>query len=276
MLGTAAAIVMSTPEAARQLVEEFPELGATARRRDSERLRRGRLRRRCDAAARRPRSSASCTPVTSTRRAGLRQRDQSSVRRLVGGGRPGVEILTRSHYFLLEAIEQLLDATRASGSSRAASGRRDLGRRPRARRAVGCRRPPRLHVARRVDRADALRRPALPADAAPRAGAAFDDGARQDLRVPRVRAADPGGGPAGRRARPGRRVRAWNRLRSGRRRRPRDGDRGAMSDRTEPIGDDGFARRFSYEALAGEVASVVGRRGGGSSTGSSHATRHQG
>ena len=40
--------------------------------------------------------------------AGLRQRDQSRFRRALGGGSPGVDILPRSHFYLVEAIKTML------------------------------------------------------------------------------------------------------------------------------------------------------------------------
>ena len=115
MLGTAAAIVMSTPEAAHQLVEEFPELAdrpvtAIPNGYDAADFHRGG-----------PSASRSSEKIRIVHSgylhtaAGLRQRDQSRVRRLVGGGQPGVEILTRSHYFLLQAVDRVLrsDPSRA-------------------------------------------------------------------------------------------------------------------------------------------------------------------
>ena len=39
---------------------------------------------------------------------GLRQRNAAPMRRLLGGAVPGVDFLTRSHYFLLEAVDRLL------------------------------------------------------------------------------------------------------------------------------------------------------------------------
>ena len=111
MLGTAAAIVMSTPEAARQLVDEFPELAG----RRVTAIPNGYDAADFDGAATPSGSPSEKFRIVHTgylhTELGLRQRDQSFVRRLAGGGRPGVEILTRSHYFLLEAIERLFVAT---------------------------------------------------------------------------------------------------------------------------------------------------------------------
>jgi len=99
-LGTAAAIIMSTPEAARQVIEEFPELAD----RPVVAIPNG-----YDAADFRDVPALEVdgdkfrivhTGYLHTS-AGLQQRDRSSFRRFVGGGSPGVEILTRSHFFLL-------------------------------------------------------------------------------------------------------------------------------------------------------------------------------
>ena len=108
MLGTAAAIVMSTPEAAREVSAEFPELAGkrvTA------------IPNGFDAAdfadvppaARAPEKFRIVHTGYLHTLAGLRQRDQSLLRRAVGGGHPEVRILTRSHYFLLEAVDRLLE-----------------------------------------------------------------------------------------------------------------------------------------------------------------------
>ena len=47
---------------------------------------------------------------------GLRQRKMAAAHRLVGGGTPGVDILTRSHLFLLEAVERLVARDPSLGS----------------------------------------------------------------------------------------------------------------------------------------------------------------
>src|SRR2546430_5624918 len=108
MLGTAAAIVMSTPEAARQLVEVFPELAdrpivsipngydaadfadEPATRKDPAKFR------------------IVHTGYLHTE-LGLQQQRGAKLRQLLGGATPGVEILTRSHVYLLRAVEQLLE-----------------------------------------------------------------------------------------------------------------------------------------------------------------------
>ena len=66
---------------------------------------------------------------------GLQLRGSLPLRKLLHGSVPGLDILTRSHVNLVEAVNRLL----ASGSvarrhARAASGRRPHGRRPRGRR----------------------------------------------------------------------------------------------------------------------------------------------
>jgi glycosyltransferase involved in cell wall biosynthesis len=277
LLGTAAAIVMSTPEAARQLVDEFPELG----RRRVTAIPNG-----FDAAD----FDGATAPVASPSKtfrivhtgylhtaAGLRQRDQSFVRRLVGGGRPGVDILTRSHYFLLEAIERLLQ--------------RDPTLRERLE----------LHLAGVISAVDS--------ELAERSGIAVLHGYMSHAEsIALMRTADllflpMQELPAGQRSTtvPGK---TYEYLASGRRIlaavppgdardliaasgrgivcEPSDVDglaraiTDAMSTRTESIRNDEFARRYSYEALAGEVASVVADVVEESSTGSNHATRHHG
>lgn len=106
LLGSAAAIVMSTPEAARQLLEAFPELGgrpvvAIPNGYDA-----------ADFAGEAPAGDPGRFRIVHTgylhTELGLQQRQSGRLRRLLGGGCPGVEILTRSHVYLLEAVERLL------------------------------------------------------------------------------------------------------------------------------------------------------------------------
>lgn len=106
-LASAAAIVMNTPEAAAQLVTAFPELG---RRRvlaipngfDSS-----------DFAETVAPAAAGAFRVVHTgdlhTAFGLRHRSAGLVRRLLGGTLGDVDILPRSHVFLLEAVDRLLE-----------------------------------------------------------------------------------------------------------------------------------------------------------------------
>lgn len=105
LLGDAAAIVMNTPEAAARLTRAFPELGqrivvsitngfdaddfsGPAPVREDDRFR----------------IVHSGTMHTST---GLRLRHRRRVRRILGGADPGLDMLPRSHVYLLEALERL-------------------------------------------------------------------------------------------------------------------------------------------------------------------------
>jgi glycosyltransferase involved in cell wall biosynthesis len=106
-LGTAAAIVMSTSEAVKQLLAAFPELNG----RPVVAIPNG-----YDAAdfAEPVRAQAEQTAFRIVHtgylhtETGLGQRRRSRVRRFLGGSDPGVDILTRSHVYLLEAVDKLL------------------------------------------------------------------------------------------------------------------------------------------------------------------------
>lgn len=106
-LRAAAAIVMNTPEAARRLVETFGEL----RDRAVVSVTNG-----FDAAdfatpAPPPRGDGRFRIVHTGylhTEDGLHQRRTARLRRIVGGSVPGVDILARSHVFLLEAVERLI------------------------------------------------------------------------------------------------------------------------------------------------------------------------
>ena len=108
LLGTAAAIVMSTPEAAYQLVQEFPELAA--RRVVS-------ITNGYDAADFADVPLAATDPMKFRivhtgylhTELGLQERQRRTMRRILGGATPGVDILTRSHVYLLEAVDRLLE-----------------------------------------------------------------------------------------------------------------------------------------------------------------------
>jgi len=106
LLGSAAAVVMSTPEAARQVVEAFPELAG----RPVVSITNG-----YDAAdfgeggevVREPGVFRIVHTGYLHTEMGLQQRRRARLQRVVGGATPGVDILTRSHVFLLEAVDRL-------------------------------------------------------------------------------------------------------------------------------------------------------------------------
>ena len=106
LLGQADAVVMSTPEAARRVLEEFPEFSRKPvcaipngyEPTDFE----GPLPGRTDGLFRIVHTGYLHTDL------GLRYRKLRRLRRLVGGMVPGVDVFPRSHVYLLEAIEQLL------------------------------------------------------------------------------------------------------------------------------------------------------------------------
>lgn len=107
LLGTAAAVVMNTPEAANRLVAAFPEL--------SDRLVVS-IPNGFDASDFPPRSPAATngrfrivhTGYLHTDH-GLRLRKTQPVRRVVGGTATRVDILPRSHLFLLRALDALIE-----------------------------------------------------------------------------------------------------------------------------------------------------------------------
>ena len=106
LLGTAAAIVTTTPEAARRIRAEFPELAKKPimsipcgfEEQDFQ----GPARQRPDGKFRIVHTGYLHTEL------GRQQRRQAPARRLLGGGMLGVDILTRSHVYLLEAINRLI------------------------------------------------------------------------------------------------------------------------------------------------------------------------
>ncbi len=109
LLGTAAAIVMSTPEAVRRLVAEFPELG----NRPVVSIPNG-----FDAAdfeeSLPPREKAPFrlvhTGYLHTELA-REHRRRLPLRKALGGSVRGLDIMTRSHVYLVEAINRLLERT---------------------------------------------------------------------------------------------------------------------------------------------------------------------
>jgi glycosyltransferase involved in cell wall biosynthesis len=107
LLGSASAIVMSTPEAARQLVAAFSELGdrpvlAIPNGYDAADFAAVEVGERDPGVFRIVHTGYLHTEL------GLQQRRQARLRRVFGGATPGVDILTRSHVFLLEAVDELL------------------------------------------------------------------------------------------------------------------------------------------------------------------------
>ena len=107
LLGTAAAIVMSTREAVRRLLASFPELSdrpvvAIPNGFDAGDFQES-LPERGDAAFRLVHTGSLHTEL------GLDHRRLLPMRRLLGGSVPGVDILTRSHVYVLRAIDLLLE-----------------------------------------------------------------------------------------------------------------------------------------------------------------------
>ena len=106
-LSSAAAVVMSTPEAVQRVRASIPELSAT----EVIAIPNG-----YDAADFEP---STTPPVDETFRIvhtgylhtelGLQQRRRARLRRLLGGTAPGVDFLTRSHVYLLRAVQKVLD-----------------------------------------------------------------------------------------------------------------------------------------------------------------------
>jgi glycosyltransferase involved in cell wall biosynthesis len=107
-LGSAAAVVMSTPDAVRRVRESIPELDGT----DVLAIPNGfdasdfeqPVEPRADGAFRIVHTGYLHTEL------GLRQRRHRLLKRALGGTVPGVDFLTRSHVFLLRAAAQLLAA----------------------------------------------------------------------------------------------------------------------------------------------------------------------
>jgi hypothetical protein len=129
-LQSAAAIVMSTQKAVFRVREAFPEFDdkpilAIPNGFDSD-----------DFAGAAPDRDPNVFRIVHTgyfhTELGLRQRNAAPMRRLLGGAVPGVDFLTRSHYFLLEAVDRLLQGGSLAGaaprdpSRRCAGGRREL------------------------------------------------------------------------------------------------------------------------------------------------------
>ena len=105
VLGTAAAIVMSTPEAARRVRAAFPELADKIVVAIPNGFDAG------DFAGEPPTRSDDAFRIVHTgylhTELGHRQRRTAALRQLLGGSVRGVDILSRSHVFLIEAVEQV-------------------------------------------------------------------------------------------------------------------------------------------------------------------------
>jgi glycosyltransferase involved in cell wall biosynthesis len=107
LLGSAAAIVMSTDEAARRLLHEFP----TLRGRPVLAIPNGFDDRDFETAPR-PRGDDAFRLVHTGylhTELGLEHRRRLALRRALGGSVDGLDILTRSHVYLLEAVTRLLE-----------------------------------------------------------------------------------------------------------------------------------------------------------------------
>jgi glycosyltransferase involved in cell wall biosynthesis len=107
LLGTASAIVMSTPEAAERLVDAFPELSSRPvvsipNGFDPDDFS-GDVEPRSDGKFRIVHTGYLHTEL------GEQHRNRQALRRALGGGAPGLDILTRSHVYLVEAINALLE-----------------------------------------------------------------------------------------------------------------------------------------------------------------------
>jgi glycosyltransferase involved in cell wall biosynthesis len=108
LLSSASAVVMNTPEAVKQVVEAFPELTS----RPVVSIPNGYD---ADDFQRVAPASKDCGKFRIVHAgylhtvAGLQERHRSGWRRRLGGVTPGVDILTRSHVFLLAAIDRLLE-----------------------------------------------------------------------------------------------------------------------------------------------------------------------
>jgi glycosyltransferase involved in cell wall biosynthesis len=115
LLGTASAIVMSTPEAVRRLLDSFPELGDRPVVAIPNGFDAG------DFAAPAPAGQHDAFRLVHTgslhTELGLDHRRLHTVRRVLGGSVEGVEILTRSHLYVLRAIDLLLARDPSLGES---------------------------------------------------------------------------------------------------------------------------------------------------------------
>ncbi len=194
LLASAAAIVMSTPEAVLRVRAAFPELAskqilAIPNGFDANDFEEP-VPVRSDGKFRIVHTGYLHTEL------GRQQRRTAALHRLLGGETRGVDIMTRSHVYLLQAIDRLIaeDASLAdrvevhlagvlSDSDREIAGLSSVVRLARVSLACG------------VDLLDAFGRLALFADAESAAGPPFGDGAGEDVRVPGLGSSDPGRDP---------------------------------------------------------------------------------
>jgi glycosyltransferase involved in cell wall biosynthesis len=106
LLGTSAAVVTTTPEAARRIRAQLPELAD----RPVVSIPNGFDRSDFEAAPPERRDSVFCIVHTGYLHTDIgRRQHRARVRRLLGGSVRGVDILPRSHVYLLEAIERLIE-----------------------------------------------------------------------------------------------------------------------------------------------------------------------
>ena len=195
--------------------------------------------------------------------AGRRSRARSQ--RLLGGAPSDVDILTRSHTYLLDALERwfarrpevrgdvelvLAGSTTRGGPQESSRGlRRDGGPLPRVRLARGER------------RAREGRRPALPPDAQSPAGRSITNRPGEDVRVHGLRPSDSRGGARRRRQRLPREMRSCVGVSTRRRR----GDDRVLEivyegwKSREPVlrSDDVYVARFERRRLAAELAATL-------------------
>jgi glycosyltransferase involved in cell wall biosynthesis len=114
-LSSAAAIVMSTPEAVQRVRASIPELAGI----EVLAIPNGYDAADFEAPAA-PRDNGALRIVHTGylhTELGLQQRRRAWLRRLLGGTVPGVDFLTRSHVYLLQAVQQVLEQDRAAGDA---------------------------------------------------------------------------------------------------------------------------------------------------------------
>ena len=190
LLGTAAAVVLSTPEAAERVLACFPELadrpvltipnGYDAHDFETP------VTRADDGIFRLVHTGSLHTEL------GLEHRRWLPVRRLLRGNVPGLDILTRSHVYLLHAIELLLERDPSLAGVLELHLAGVLTRADEE----ATRRSPVVKLHGYLTHSESIgltapRGPPLSADAEPSDRRTRDDRARKDLRIPRLRNSDP-------------------------------------------------------------------------------------
>ena len=200
-LRTAAAVVMSTPEAARQVVRHLPRaLRPPGRRRSATATTPPTSPTTPSPPATRT-NSASSTPATSTPSSAYSNTGTST------SATPRRHRPRRRHPHPLPRLpprsRQPTPRKRPHPPRppRSPPRRRPLRNRPHHRRPRPRHRPPRLPLPRRLHRTHALRRPPLPPHAKPPARPPLDHRPRQNLRIPRLRPPHPRRRPTRRRPR---------------------------------------------------------------------------